>query len=291
MYMDLHIHTIYSDGEYSPDKIIQMARQAGITTMAITDHNNLKGTKEAILNNKYADLTIIPGVEFTAKSKPGINIHILGYNMDLYDFEINDLANDYEKDSKNQVKSLISLLKSEYDIALKDDAVEKIFTLPGNIGRPEVAKLCVDAGYAVNVEDAFKRLLNPVKHMQAKKNVNPTDEALIKYIIDAGGVPCLAHPESLKLEVPELKIYIKKLMTYGLEAIEVYHSKNPRELTLELEKIADEFGLYKSVGSDYHGPIVSPNVELRRGLNDNLNIQHVNIIEKIGKVKGYVKKN
>lgn len=291
MFADLHIHTIYSDGEYSPSEIIEMARKLGITHMAISDHNTLKGTKEAILNNKYADLTIIPGVEFTAKSNPGINIHILGYNMNLYDYELNDLANAYEKDSINQIKSLISLLKSEYGMIFKDDDIEKIFTLPGNIGRPEVAKLCVDVGYAADVEDAFKRLLNPVKHMQVKKNVNPTDEALIKYIIDAGGVPCLAHPESLKLDVPELKIYIKKLMTYGLEAIEVYHSKNPKGLTIELEKIADEFGLYKSVGSDYHGPIVSPGVELRRGLNDNLNIEWVSILDRIGEVKGYVKKD
>ena len=80
-------------------------------------------------------------------------------------------------------------------------------------------------------------------------------------------------------------------MTYGLEAIEVYHSKNPKELTIELEKIADEFGLYKSVGSDFHGPIVSPGVELRRGLNNNLNIQNASILERITEVKGYDKKN
>lgn len=291
MYTDLHIHTIYSDGEYTPVEIIEKARKAGITTLSITDHNNLKGTKEAILNNKYDDLTIIPGVELSAKSESNINIHILGYNMDLHDYELNDLVDAYEKDSVKQVKSLICLLKSEYDITFKEDDMEKIFNLPGNIGRTEVAKICVDAGYATSVEDAFKRLLNPVKHMQVKKNVNPTDEALIKYIIDAGGVPCLAHPESLKLEVPELKIYIKELMTYGLEAIEVYHSKNPRMLTIELEKIADEFGLYKSAGSDYHGPIVSPNVEIRHGLNDNLNIKWASILSRIGEVKEYVKKN
>lgn len=291
MYMDLHIHTIYSDGEYSPAEIIKKAREVGITRMAITDHNNLKGSKEAILLNNHPDLIIIPGVEFTAKANPGINKHILGYNMNLNDYEINDLANAYEKDSINQIKSLVSLLKSEYGIIFTDEDIENLIDMPGNIGRPEVAKLCVAKGHAINVEDAFKRLLNPVKHMQAKKNVNPTDEAIIKYIIDADGIACLAHPESLKLEVPELKIYIKELMAYGLEAIEVYHSKNPPGLTIELEKIADEFGLYKSVGSDFHGPVVSPGVELRRGLNDNLNIQNASIWEKITEVKGYDKKN
>jgi len=213
MYTDLHMHTIYSDGEFSPLELINLARCENITTMAVTDHNNLKGSKQAILNNPYSDIVIIPGVEFTAKSEPNINIHILGYNMDLNDREINDLADAYEQDAKNQVKSIFQLLKSEYGIQFKISEIEHIFSEVGNIGRPEVAKLCVKAGFARDVEDAFKRLLNPIKPKQVKKQVNPTDEALIKYIIDAGGIPCLAHPESLKMDIPELREYIKLLMS------------------------------------------------------------------------------
>ena len=163
--------------------------------------------------------------------------------------------------------------------------------MPGNIGRPEVAKLCLEAGHATSIEDAFKRFLNPVKPRQAKKQVNPTDEALIKYIIDAGGIPCLAHPGSLNKSIWELREYIKKLMTYGLQAIEVYHSKNPYHLTMELKQITDEYGLYASVGSDYHGPIVSPDVYLRRGINDNLNIEMISILDKFTEVKIYDKKS
>ena len=291
MYTDLHMHTIYSDGEFSPMELVALARTAGISTMAITDHNNLRGSKEAIANNIYSDITIIPGVEFSAKAKPQINIHILGYNVDLNDPELNELAEAYEQDAKNQVKSLLELLKSEYDIAFSDKQVEKVFSLPGNIGRPEVAKLCLEAGHATSIEDAFKRFLNPVKPRQAKKQVNPTDEALIKYIIDAGGIPCLAHPGSLNKSIWELREYIKKLMTYGLQAIEVYHSKNPYHLTMELKKITDEYGLYASVGSDYHGPIVSPDVYLRRGINDNLNIEMISILDKFTEVKIYDKKS
>lgn len=285
MYTDLHMHTIYSDGEFSPAELIKMAREAQITTMAITDHNNLKGSKEAILNNPYTDIKIIPGVEFSAKSAPNVNIHILGYNVNLKDYELNDLANGYEEDAKNQVKSLLGLLKTVYGINFQDEKLEKMFSAPGNIGRPEVAKLCVEAGFAMDVEDAFKRLLNPVKARQAKKQVNPTDEALIKYIIDAEGIACLAHPESLKMTTPELREYIKRLMTYGLQAVEVYHSKNDPLLTLELIKITNEYGLLQSVGSDYHGPIVTPKVYLGRGINDNLLIKKVSILEKFTEIK------
>ena len=291
MYTDLHLHTIYSDGEFSPKDIIEFAKNEQVTTMAITDHNNLKGSKEAILVNPYSDIKIIPGVEFTAKSAPNINIHILGYNIDLNDRELNDLAEAYELDAKNQVKSVLQLLKTEYDITFQDSKVEKMFLEPGNIGRPEVAKLCVACGFAANVEDAFKRLLNPIKPRQAKKQVNPTAEALIKYIIDAGGIACLAHPESLKLTTSELREYIKELVSYGLEALEVYHSKNPPELVCELEKIVDEFGLVTSVGSDYHGPIVTPKVHIRHGINENLNKKHVSILNKFVEVKRYDKKS
>ena len=93
------------------------------------------------------------------------------------------------------------------------------------------------------------------------------------------------------MSIPELKVYIKELTAYGLEGIEVYHSKNPPELVFELEKIADEFGLLISVGSDYHGPIVTPKVQIRRGINDNLNIKHVSILDKITEVKGYDKES
>lgn len=289
MYTDLHMHSIYSDGEFAPMKLVELAREAGITTMSITDHNNLKGIKEAIANNHYSDITIIPGVEFTAKSKSHIDIHILGYNVDLNERELNDLANAYEKDAKNQIKSILHLLESEYGITFEDNEINKLFSLPGNIGRPDVARLCLEAGYATSIEDAFKRILNPIKPKQVKKQVNPTDEALIKYIIDAGGIPCLAHPESLKMTIDELKEYIKKLMTYGLEAVEVYHSKNSVELTLELVKITNEYGLLQSVGSDYHGPVISPNVYLRRGKNDNLNIKKVSILDKFLEVKHYDK--
>lgn len=291
MYTDMHLHTIYSDGEFSPIKVIEMARNEQVTTMAITDHNNLKGSKQAILNNPYSDIVIIPGVEFTAKSAPNINIHILGYNVNLKDRELNDLADAYELDAKNQVKSIFQLLKSEYGIVFKISQIETILSGIGNIGRPEVAKLCVEAGFATDVEVAFKRLLNPIKHKQAKKQVNPTDEALVKYIIDAGGIACLAHPESLNMDIPKLREYIKELMTYGLEAIEVYHSKNPPELVYELEKIVEEFGLAFSAGSDYHGPIVTPNVSIRHGINENLNVKRVSIMDKITEVKGYDKKS
>lgn len=286
MYTDLHMHTIYSDGEFAPMKLVELARLAGITTMAITDHNNLKGSKEAIINNKYSDITIIPGVEFSAKSEPHVDIHILGYNIDLNNQKLNELADAYENDAKNQIRSVLELLKSEYGITFTDEKIQEVFSLPGNIGRTEVARMCFEAGYVKSVNEAFDKLLNPVKARQVKKKVNPTDKELIECIINADGIPCLAHPHSLKKSIPELREYIKELMDCGLQAVEVYHSKNPIELTRELIKITDEFGLLQSVGSDYHGPVVSPGVYLRSGCNNNLNLVTVSIFRKITEVKG-----
>ncbi len=287
MYKDLHLHTIFSDGEYHPLEIVKMARNRKASHIAIADHNNIEGSKIAVAENPYEDITVIPSVEFTAHSVATINIHMLGQNVDLKNKALNELCDAYTEDSKRRVLSLISLLYTHYGLTFKDEDVEELLASVGNIGRPEVAKLCLKYGYVSSVPEAFDNYLNPVKPLTIKKQVDPTDKELIKYILDAGGVPCLAHPRSLKKTVPELKEYIKDLMDSGLMAIEAYHSDCPKELTFELLKLAHDLGLYVSCGSDYHGPVVTPKVQIISGRSGNLNIQDVSIMKLFTEVKGY----
>lgn len=287
MYKDLHLHTIYSDGEYHPLEIVKMARERQVSHLAIADHNNIEGSKIAVAENPYRDIVVIPSVEFTAKSPATINIHILGPNVDLKNKALNELCDAYTEDSKNRTKSLLYLLKKHYGMTFKQEDINALLASIGNIGRPEVAKLCLKYGYVSSVPEAFDKYLNPVKPLIADKKVDPTDKELIEVILGAGGVPCLAHPRSLKKTIPELYEYIKELTEYGLMAIEAYHSDCPKELTFELLKIAHEFGLYVSAGSDYHGPVVTPKVQIRSGKNDNLNIERVSIMNLFTEVKGY----
>ncbi len=287
MYTDLHLHTIYSDGEYQPLEVVTMARDRQASTIAITDHNNIEGSKVAVANNPYKDIIVIPGVEFTAKSPATINIHMLGLNIDLKNKALNELCDAYTEDSRNRTRSLLWLLEKHYGMRFEDEDVVALLSSIGNIGRPEVAKLCLKYGYVSSVPEAFDKYLNPVKPLITDKKVDPTDKELIEVILGAGGVPCLAHPRSLKKTIPELREYILDLKDNGLMAIEAYHSDCPKELTFELLKMAHEFGLYVSCGSDYHGPVVTPKVQLRSGRNGNLNIERVSIMNLFTEVKGY----
>lgn len=281
MKYDLHIHSTFSDGELTPCEILDICHQKNISVISITDHNNLLGSKQAIKENPYKNITVLPGIEFSAKSPADINLHILGYNMDLENSMLNELTAEIMKDSIRRIKSLLSELKKTYNISFKDDDIKEVFSLQGNIGRPEIAKLCVKYGYVHTVKDAFEYLFDPIKDKIIKKQVELTDKECIKYIVQAGGIASLAHPVTLKKDTHELKLYIQALASSGLEAVEVYHSNNPINLTHELLQITKDLNLYQSLGSDFHGPIVTPGIKLASGLNGNIYNKEANIITKL----------
>jgi len=287
MKYDLHMHSTFSDGEYTPLQLLKLCHDKEISTIAITDHNNIFGSKEAIKNNPYKDITVISGIELTAKSPSDINLHILGYNIDLENDNLNYVCTEIMNDNIRRIKSLLSELKKEYSISFKDEDINKLFSSEGNIGRPDVAKLCLKYGYVTSVEDAFKHLFKPIRDKLVKKKFELTAKECIKCIVDAGGIASLAHPVSLKKDINTLRDYIEDLANAGLEAVEVYHSINPAPLTEELLKITKSLHLYQSLGSDYHGPIIKPDIELGSGINNNLSDKHANIIDKLLEVGRY----
>lgn len=279
--IDLHVHTTYSDGEYSPLEILKMCNDSGVTKVAITDHGSIEGSKIARYQNPYDNITVIPGIEFTAiyPVKNG-NLHILGYNMDLENKALNDITQAIVKESTDRFKKLITLLKVHYGFGFEFNDVNEVLESRNNVGRPEIAKLCVDYGYVKSVDEAFKKYLNPINKL-VRRGVELTDKECIEYITNAGGIACLAHPIELRKDIDELREYIKSLLPYGLGAIEVYQSKHDEKYSRALLKIVDEFGLLYSVGSDYHGPVVTPDFEIGRGMNNNLCMDNATILNKI----------
>ena len=280
--IDLHVHTIYSDGESTPLEVLDTCNERGISTVAITDHNSMEGSKEAIINNPYKHIKVIPGIELSAKyDVKGANLHILGYGIDLYNKELNDATNAVMQDNVTRLKSIVELLKRHYNFSFKDEDLERIYTSIGNIGRPDIAKLCVDYGYTTNVEETFVKYLNPIDDEIVKRKAEFTDRSAIEVILKAGGIPCLAHPIELLIGIEDLKSYIQILMSYGLGAIEVFQSKHSASYTKELLEIANKYGLLYSVGSDYHGPMVTPDIEMGYGREHNLHISSATILSKL----------
>ena len=280
--IDLHVHTIYSDGEYTPIQILDMCKQRGVTVVGIADHNTMEGCRRAIIENPYEDLQVITALEFGAKyNVKGANLHMLGYNVDLDNKPLNDICNAIMQDNVMRLKSVVELIKKYYNFTFKEGDLEKIYTSIGNIGRPDIAKLCVEYGYASTVEETFDKYLLPIDDQIAKRKAELSDKDCIKYIKAAGGIPCLAHPIELKMDIQTLRNYIKTLVSFGLEAIEVYQSKHSKEYSEELLKIAQENNLLYSVGSDYHGPVITPDIELGYGKNNNLHKNQASILSKI----------
>lgn len=280
--IDLHAHTIYSDGEFTPIQILNLCKQRGITIVGITDHNTMEGCRRAILENPYKDLMVISGLEFGARyDVKGANLHILGYNVDLNNKPLNDICNAIMADNVMRLKSLVELLKKYYSFTFKDEDLDKVYNSIGNIGRPDIARLCVGYGYATTIEETFSKYLNPIDDQVAKRKAELSDKDCIDYIKRAGGIACLAHPIELKMDMKTLKEYIKKLASLGLEAIEVYQSKHSKIYSQQLMQLAEEYGLLYSVGSDYHGPLITPEIELGYGKDNNLSMNKASILSKI----------
>ena len=280
MKIDMHIHTTYSDGELTPMQILNLCYDKNMKIISITDHNSILGVKEAIKINPYKDIRIVTGIELSSKYRGGEQ-HILGYNFSLDNKELNEICKLIVEDSLRRIKSLVANLHLVYGISFKDEELQDIYNMVGNIGRPEIAKLCVKHGYVNKVQEAFDKFFIPIKDKTVKKQVDLTAKECIEYITKAGGIVSLAHPITLNKDINELKNHIKELKEYGLSAIEVYHSKHTQEYSGELLKIANDLELLCSAGTDYHGTLVKPNIFIGEYNIKKLKEEEVTILTKI----------
>lgn len=277
--IDLHIHSTYSDGELTPIEILHYCNQNDIHTIAITDHENTLGSKEAVQNNPYSDILIISGIEMNALPPKEGQMHILGYNVDYQNQALQDISRALIAENKRRLASLVKLLYKS-GIKFKDKDLEEVFSSKGNLGRPHIGKLCVQYGYAPTLKDAFKTLFSPLMKDVEKERIKLTSKECINYIHGAGGLVSLAHPITLKLKDEELFVYLQTLANMGIDAIEVFHSSMSKEYSKQLITYANQLNLLQSGGSDYHGPIVKPEIKIGTG-NNNLNMTHLSILERI----------
>lgn len=278
--IDLHTHTIYSDGELLPLELLELCDKKGVSIVSFTDHDTLSAYKDLNFLNPYPNITVIPGIELDGYYPEGQQ-HILGYNMDVKDENLNNIVRQIQEDNIRRIESLITVLKKEYGFVFKETDIDEIFSSVGTIGRPLVAKLILKYGYSNSIKDIFTRYLNPVKSKVVKKKLELTAKECINYLKKAGGIVSIAHPITLKKDDDELKKYLKNLKSYGLDAIEVYHSTHTDEFRQKLYNIATDLELLISGGSDYHGPVIKPDIMIGTGRSNNLNIQELSIISKI----------
>ena len=285
--IDLHTHTSYSDGELTPDELIELAVSKNIKILGITDHNTLDGLKNINRNNPFItnnDIRVIDGIELTAKVDKG-TMHILGYDIDKDNPLLNEKMLEMKDNSINFILYIIEQIKRDYGIYFSYNDIKELVNANHNLGRPDIAKLLIKNGYAISVEDAFKRYLISANDKVRGIKKSLTYEECIDLIKDSGGIPVLAHPKTLKLTDKELLILLKEMINLGLKGIEVYHSSHTKEEVDYYLGIANGYDLLISGGSDFHGKNVKTDVELGSGKNNNIKIKSLSILEHIKQIR------
>lgn len=277
-YIDLHAHTNYSDGDLTPDEVIKLAIKNNIKTLAITDHDSIEGLKN--ITYKTKDIQVINGIELSAKVDTG-SMHILGYNIDINNKELNDKLIELKNNSVNSTLSVIEQIKKDYNIYFTYEELKELINYNHNLGRPDIARLLLRKGYVKTVKEAFDKYLNPANDKIRNIKKNLTYKECIELILNSNGIPVLAHPKTLKLGDKDLLLLLKDMINCGLIGIEVYHSSHTSEEMQKYLNMANELGLFISGGSDYHGAITKPDIELGFGKNNNLKLKQLSILDKI----------
>lgn len=268
--VDLHIHSTYSDGSKKPKEIISLAKKFHVTTIAITDHDNIDGSKELIFSN-HRGLTVYSGVEMTALYPQG-KMHLLGYNMNLFDQNLNQLIKRAYENSIYNLLLYIDRLQKEFNISLPNSSIDHLLQSKGNVGRLQLAQILVELGYAETIKLAFKKYLVQVYEHAKKEKKGILAEEIITVLKASGAIVSLAHPESLLLPPKELRKKLVELKEYGLEAMETIYSGNSESQTQTLKRLARQLNLFETGGTDFHGYEIKPHIKLGTGVHNNVYI-------------------
>ena len=255
MTIDLHTHTVFSDGTFRPAETVALARERGLTAISISDHDSTEGLLEAFEAADGSGLEIVPGVEFsTVHEERGI--HMLAYWMDVEDrefqAELTRLRDDRFRRGERMMEKLVEL---GYPISF--ERVSEIAE-GKNIVRPHIAQALVEAGVIPTIEDAFTpELIKDGGRAYVEKHaLDPVDAlALIKR---AGGLGVIAHPGLHRegLGVPDE--LIERLAEAGLDGIEAAHSDHTPEAEAKYRTMAAGFGIVATGSSDCHGTRYDP---------------------------------
>lgn len=251
-YIDLHTHTTASDGTLTPAELVMKADEIGLYAVAITDHDTVDGIDEALNAAEKSEVKVIPGIEIATHytDKKETEIHIVGLFIDHTDKELKSILEGIVNERNTRNAAMIKRLKDMgFDITY--DELNEI--AGGNIiSRAHYAKLLAAKGYVKDMPEAFSKYIGDGKPGFIKRNL-PCPKDAIKSIINAGGIPILAHPTLYDMNYNQIRKMADEFISYGLKGIEVMYSTYNHEQEREITRIANEKGLVFSGGSDFHG--------------------------------------
>jgi len=242
--IDLHIHTIYSDGTYTPEEVVCRAEKLNLVAISITDHDSVAGLEEAIATGEKVGIEVIPGIEMSADIGED-EIHLLAYYLDYKDKSFLSRLEEFQSTRVKRNKELLKRLE-ELGMSINHRELKEIAPR-GVISRLHIARLMVREGYVSSIGAAFEKWLNPGRPAHVKRmKISPSQ--IIQLILKTGGVPVFAHPY-----LSGRDDLIPELVKAGLRGIEVYHSAHNSKISEHYKEIAQKYHLLITGGSDCHG--------------------------------------
>ena len=245
--IDLHVHTTASDSTASPAEAVRLAKEAGLSAIAITDHDTVSGYAEAAEAGKKYGVEVVPGIEISTKY--GRAVHILGYYIDPDSDKLAPVLEWVVHDRDERNRKMAELMAAD-GLPVSYEEMHRRFGAV--IGRPHFAEVLVELGLAKDIRDAFDRYVEKGQKYYLPRNFLSIERS-IEIIREAGGVPVLAHPFQYQLDDAGLRELIEHCMESGLQGMECRYSGYSVEQSKYLGRLAEEYGLIKTGGSDFHG--------------------------------------
>ena len=277
--IDLHLHTRYSDGSLTPAEVVDLAHQASVTALAITDHDIVDGIPHALHAATPLGIEVIPGVELSSRFNER-ELHVLGYFVDWQDSTFRDHLAQQRRSRHIRNPQTIERLNA-LGLELSEEEV-KAKAGSDSIGRPHIAQVLVDKGYVQDTREAFDRYLKEGAPAYVPRMLSDTRD-VIAWIRNAGGVPVLAHPTWTRCQGEPLYRLCACLKEAGLSGLEVFYSSHNRRQTSRFLELAKRLDLLVTGGSDFHGA-ATPAIQVGRG-KGNLKVPEA-LLEPLRRVAG-----
>ncbi len=244
---DLHVHTDASDGQFSPEQVVSLAKGKGISLLAITDHDTLDGLNKARKQALAEDIDILPGVEISAG---GANeVHILGYGIQEDMKRLHSLLRDMRREREERIRLMVKKLQQ---LGLAIGLEEIASPQADSLGRAHIGRVLVKKGFVDSLYDAFEKYLSPGRpgyEPRPKRKVSQ----VVRLLREEGAVPVIAHPGLLKMDPEDVRLLLHEWKDEGLMGLEAYHPSHLPAMTRVWDELARKCGLLVTGGSDFHG--------------------------------------
>lgn len=260
--IDLHTHSLKSDGSMTPAEVVREAKRAGLAAIALSDHDTVDGIREAVAEGEKIGVEVIPAIEFSVQSKT--ETHILGYFIDI---ENPDLLKTLKEVVDLRIERNYVTCQRLNELGF-DITIEEVRALAPNnfVGRAHFARVLMDKGYTKSVKEGFDLYMTSGKYAYCEKQRLTARDA-VELIGKCGGISFLAHPHLTKLGDDELKEFLKKLKGFGLSGLEGYYTDYTPEMQEKYQAMAKELGLLISGGTDFHAAM-KPHISIGTGLGN-----------------------